>query len=269
MPDVFPVLARLGVQLRRGELHIVAAAPGVGKSVFAMTTALRGRVPTLYLAMDGSARSMTIRVVQAAQNVDRGTAVSELDTDGILAKQVLETVDWIRFDFPNRPDMEEIVHRAHAFGEIHGEFPHLIVVDNLMDVVEEQTAQAYSELEQDLTALARSSGAAVLGLHHVMGQYEGAQGPIPMSGLLYKPSKKTSLAMSFYPGAYDHELWVSVLKNRDGPKDPAGLNVRTKLWVDYSRMQAWGEEKQDEQGLRGDPHGSGVPVLGGGSRMAA
>jgi len=32
-------------------------------------------------------------------------------------------------------------------------------------------------------------------------------------------------------------LFVSVLKNRDGPADPSGVGVRAKLTVDYARME--------------------------------
>lgn len=220
-------------------MHLVASAPGVGKSVTSIVQALRMQVPTLYLAMDGDETTMCTRVIQAAQNVDQDTAEKALKENWTLAREALDTIDWVRFDFPTHPDIEEITHRTWAFAEIYGQFPHLIVVDNLMDVVDEQSSKAYTEAEKDLTALARSSKAAVLALAHVTGGYEGTKDTIPLSGLMFKPSKKASLVLSMNPGAFDGQVWVSVLKNRFGPGDPSGLNVRAMLEVDYSRMQAW------------------------------
>ena len=218
-------------------MHLVASAPGVGKSVMAINWAIRAAVPTLYLAMDGDEMSMCIRVVQSAQLIDRSAAEDAIKENGHLAREVLDTIDWVRFDFPTSPDMDEVVHRTWAFAEIYGEYPHLIVVDNLMDVVGEEDRAAYSAAEKDLTNLARASRAAVLVLAHVTGQYEGSKDTIPLSGLMFKPSKKPSLVLSLNPGAFDHQLWASVLKNRDGPADPSGLRVRAELRVDYARMQ--------------------------------
>lgn len=219
-------------------MHMLASAPGGGKSVVAITTALRTKVPTLYLVCDDNETRTLTRVIQAAQQVDKNSARDSLETHGLLAKEVLDTIDWVRFDFPSSPSMEEIRDRVWAFGEIYGEFPHLIVVDNLMDVVEDQSSASYSEAEQALAGLARAANAAVLVLAHVTGSYESGHDTIPMSGLMFKPSKKASLVLSMAMGAFDHQLFVSVLKNRDGPRDPAGIAVRAQLTVDYSRMQA-------------------------------
>lgn len=238
LPDVFPALAALEVQLWRGSMAMLASAPGGGKSVVAVTTALRAKVPALYLVCDDNETRTLTRVVQAAQQIDKTSAREALETGGLLAREVLDTIDWVRFDFPNSPDMEEIRDRVWAFGEIYGEFPHLIVVDNLMDVVEDQSSASYSEAEQALAGLARAANAAVLVLAHVTGVYESGHEVIPMAGLMFKPSKKASLVLSMAMGHDDSELYVSVLKNRDGPRDPAGIGVRAKLRVDYSRMQA-------------------------------
>jgi hypothetical protein len=162
-----------------------------------------------------------------------------MDIETPKAKRAFDIIDqYVRWDFPNSPDMEEIRDRVWAFAEIFGEYPHLIVVDNLMDVVYEQSSAAYSDAEQALTALARACGAAVLVLAHVTGMHEGSKDTIPLNGLMFKPSKKASLILSMNPGAFSEVLYVSVLKNRDGPADPSGLGVRVQLTVDYSRMMA-------------------------------
>lgn len=238
LPYTFPSLRAHGVALRRGHLHVVASAPGVGKSVSAINWTLWNEgVPALYLAMDGDATSMSMRVLQAYFQRTREEIQDGLDFGDPAIESAFDTIDWVRWDFPNSPSMEEIRDRVWAFAEIFGEFPHLIVVDNLMDVVVEQTAAAYAEAEMALAALARAANAAVLALAHLNGSYEGSNGVVPMSGLNFKPTKKSSLILSAYPGGFGGGLWMSVLKNRDGPADPSGIGVRAKLDADYSRMK--------------------------------
>ena len=226
-----------GVRLRRGHLHVVASAPGVGKSVLAINTVLYNhQVPTLYLAMDGDATSMSMRVLQAHLGWTREAVEEERAFGSPDIEKAMDTIDWVRWDFPNTPDMEEIRDRVWAFAEIFGEFPHLIVVDNLMDVVFEQSAAAYTDAESALTALARAANAAVLVLAHVNGMHEGGRDPIPLSGLMFKATKKASLILALHPTAWESHLRAAVLKNRDGPADPGGINVGATLKVDYERM---------------------------------
>lgn len=237
LPWMPPALAAKKAQLRRGHLHIFASAPGVGKSVVAINVTLWNQgVPTLYLAMDGDATSMSMRVLQAYSQSTRDEIEQELKFGSPDIDRAFDTIDWVRWDFPNTPDMEEIRDRVWAFAEIFGEFPHLIVVDNLMDVVYEQTAAAYTDAESALTALARAANAAVLVLAHVNGLHEGGRDVIPLSGVMFKATKKSSLIVSLHPGAFSGVLFASVLKNRDGPADPSGLAVRAQLTADYERM---------------------------------
>jgi hypothetical protein len=56
--------------------------------------------------------------------------------------------------------------------------------------------------------------------------------------VMFKATKKASLILTMNPGMFSEVVWVSVLKNRDGPADPSGLGVRAQLTVDYERMQA-------------------------------
>lgn len=239
LPYMAKPLVEKGVRLRRGHLHVIASAPGVGKSVLAINTVLYNQqVPTLYLAMDGDATSMSMRVLQAHLGWTREVVEEEKAFGSPDIEKAMDTIDWVRWDFPNTPDMEEIRDRVWAFAEIFGEFPHLIVVDNLMDVVYEQSAAAYTDAESALTALARAANSAVLVLAHVNGMHEGGRDVIPLNGIMFKATKKASLILSLHPGAFPSNLYVSVLKNRDGPADPGGIGVRATLTVNYATMSA-------------------------------
>lgn len=237
IPGMFPALRKLDVELHSGELHILAAAPGGFKTGLAMQLVLRSEVPCLYLLMDSNETSMTKRVLQAFNGWTKGEAEQAWDSG--LAQTSFDRIDWVRWDFPNSPDMLEIRDRVWAFAEIYGEFPKLIVVDNIMDVVEEQSSAAYSEAEQNLSALARAANCAVLALSHVNGMHEGSRDPIPLNGVMYKATKKASLVLTVTPVVFpSNTLRVAVVKNRHGQTDAAGIEVAAKLRVDYERMWA-------------------------------
>ncbi len=239
LPTVYRTLGDKQVQFRRGHLHVVASAPGVGKSVLAINLAINAGVPTLYLAMDGDETSMSIRVTQAWNGFTREEAEAELDITSQKARRTFDTIDeYVRWDFPGSPDMVEIRDRVWAFAELWGELPHLIVVDNMMDVAGEESFPAYSEAEQALCALARIANTAVVVLAHVNGQYEDGRTTIPLAGVNFKATKKSSLVLTVCRGAFSDTVFLSVVKCREAAADPSGLGVRVPVTVDYERMMA-------------------------------
>lgn len=205
----------------------------------AINLAIKAKVPTLYLAMDGDETSMSIRVVQAWNGYTREEAEAELDITSQKARRTFDIIDeYVRWDFPGSPDMVEIRDRVWAFAEIWGELPHLIVVDNMMDVAGEESFPAYSEAEQALCALARIANTAVVVLAHVNGMYEDGKTTIPLAGVNFKATKKSSLVLTLNRGAFSDTIFLSVVKCRDAAADPSGIGVRVPVAVNYERMMA-------------------------------
>ncbi len=240
LPDVYSGLALHQVQMRRGHLYLTAAAPGVGKSTFTLNEVLQMRVPTLYFSMDTDAHTTCVRVVQAVALATSQDAEREVASRGPRALQAMDAVTWVKFDFPSSPDTNELVERVFAYAEIEGQWPHLIVVDNLMDVAyEADDNTGLNRVMEDLSKLARKTGAAVKVLHHVTGEYEDGRVTIPLSGLRFKVGKKPAMVTTLNYGAADGQLWLSIVKNRFGPADPAGLRIRIPLRAQYEFMKVW------------------------------
>lgn len=219
-------------------MGLTVAAPGVGKSVYALAEAVEMRVPSLYLSMDTDAHTMSVRMVQKLCLVDGETAERWVREQNDLAVRALKATDWLRFAFPSGPDVEEIVHHVFAYAEAEGQFPHLIVVDNLSDV--EEGGDEYSAMRMvmaDMVKLASKTKAHVHVLHHASGAYEDRRTPIPASGINGKVGKKPSLVLTACRGSVDSDFYLSVVKNRFGPDDAEGIRVRARLHVDYSMMQ--------------------------------
>jgi hypothetical protein len=176
--------------------------------------------------------------VQIAKQVDQQTAEYWVEQGDKNAEYALSVMPWLRFAFPSSPDTAELAEHVFAFAETEGDWPHYIVVDNLSDVAFE--GDEFGEMRrnmEDLAALARKTKSAVHVLHHANGEYETGTETIPMRGINGKVSKKPTGILTMNNGATPGDLWLSVVKNRFGPADPAGFRFRAGLNVNYETMQ--------------------------------
>lgn len=242
LPNVWQAMAAVPVHLRRGQVHMLAAAPGVGKSTISLNYALRSWVPTLYLAPDGDARTTTIRAAASLT----GSIQADVETampmppamPAAWVTTVLDTVNHVRWAFPDSPDVEELEQRIFAYAEGEGQWPELVVVDNLADVAYD--SEDYKELSaviRECRTIARRTQAAFLLLHHVTGQYEDGRETIPLSGIKGKVSKQADVVLTATRTALGDALRIAVVKNRLGKADPSGIGVSFTLGCSLERMQ--------------------------------
>jgi len=238
LPDVWDSWAAQKIAFRRGQLHLVVAAPGVGKSVLTLSYALQSKVPTLYLSMDTDPFTTCIRAVAAMARVTIEQAEEGLERKFEFATEALaEANKTLRFSFPPSPSTADIFSHIYAYGEAEGEWPELIVIDNLSNVAFE--SDEFGEMRTmmaDFQTMASRTKAAVVVLHHSTGMYEDGTTVIPQSGVNGKVSKFPSMVLTLFRRG-ESDLLVSAVKNRFGPADPSGFRVQAQLRVDYARMQ--------------------------------
>jgi hypothetical protein len=231
LPTVFRSLAADGVHIRRGQVSLIAAAPGVGKSLFALAVVLTCASPGLYFSADTDAYTMYVRsgaMLTGWQTTEVETAVEYGNTATIDAH--LEALTHVRFDFSGRIDVDVLEEELKAYASTYGEWPHVIVVDNLSNLDLPDAAEGYLALEQAcdyLHEMARTTGAAVVALHHVIGAFDDGLTAVPMSGLRGKISKVPELILTLYRDASTGteglgRLFVCPVKNRTGRADPGG-----------------------------------------------
>lgn len=238
LPDVWSSFDAQKIHFRRGQLHLVVAAPGVGKSVLTMSYAIQSKVPTLYLSMDTDPFTTCVRVVSAVTLVELAQAEQGLQENLTFATEALKQAKDLRFAFPASPSTADLFSHVYAYGEAEGEWPELIVIDNLANVAFE--SDEFGEMRTmmaDFQTMAARTKAAVVVLHHSTGQYEDGQTIIPQSGVNGKVAKFPSMVLTMCRGGTGDQLFVSSVKNRFGPADPSGFKVRAQLSVDYPRMQ--------------------------------
>jgi hypothetical protein len=227
LPVVFHQLDRLGVKFRRGWLHLIGAAPGGGKSALATFMALRLQIPTLYFSPDNDKLTFGTAAVANALDISTNEAEERLEYGDREAFDLLDEFTghlWVSFQ--SGPSPQDIHLEMEAFATVYGAYPELVIVDNLMDVDGSAGGFDSERTTQDgildfLKRLGRETGAAVVVLCHVVGQYTNGNVPIPRDGLINKPDKRPQVVLTLYrPG--DGWLGVCVVKNRRNRQAPDG-----------------------------------------------
>lgn len=230
------------MHFRRGQLALVAAAPGGGKSALASTVLLKSGVDGLYFSADSDeaeqySRSVSILTGRPLTEVQE--AMERDDTEEF--DDELTALSRLRFDFNSSISLHDIENTVTAYAHLYGRYPTAIVVDNLRDVTSDEISEGY--LVQDnilayLKDLARHTRACVIVLAHVTGEYENGDSPIPLGGLRGKIGKIPQLVLTLYREENllgSEDMGVAIVKNRGGRASSAG-RYTVALDCDLSTM---------------------------------
>lgn len=223
LPQALPALAELGFVQRRGQLSLWVAGPGVGKSIIALNIALLSEVPTLYASADTDLNDQADRVTAFFGGKDDALGQVPLDC---------------RFEFDSSPTPHDLGEMAEAFGLLHGEHPHLIIVDTLGKVwtdVGDEVARNKESIDR-CQQLARDTGAHVMVLHHLTKGFDRGDTVPSLDGVMGGVTKIPEQVVGLWRQA-DNCLGVNVLKNRSGKADPTGQHVKSYMNVDYDAMR--------------------------------
>lgn len=227
----FPGLTRLGYGLAMGQVGMVAAGPGVGKSAWATQVALDLELPTLYVQSDTDRWTTTVRALAHATGHPQSYVETCLEGGygGHDIEAALYSMRHVSFTFDTWT-IADLHQDLAAYGVIHGQLPQLIVVDNVRNLARDGDSRLDSQEKvlDELHALAGTTGAHVLVLHHATGQYHDGSTPIPLTGVENKLTQLPSHVLSLYRN--DPYVHMCVLKNRTGKADPSGkLQVRARF----------------------------------------
>lgn len=238
---------RQEVFIRRGQLTLVAAGPGGGKTALVHTILHHGDGKggvnnVLFFSFDSGPdvlwkRSAALSTGYSQSDIDQMQARGEAASLEAAIKQHESHMQW---DFAGNPDEAHVLNELDAYAERYGAYPEVIVVDNLKDLQMAGVEDEFRALEEGsvwLKDLARDTGAAVIALHHVGGAFEDGGQPIPMSGVRGKVSKTPAVILTIHRnGEY---MNVSPVKNRNGKADASGRWF-IPIKADLGRMQFLG-----------------------------
>lgn len=249
LPPVFPSLDKVGAKLRRGQLSLIAGGPGTGKSAIASFIAVNSAygefgeigVPTLYFSADTDKRTLGNRIAAsvAHETVDNVESLIDKKHAGIMT--ILDdNTNHIWFNWNNGPNLDDIQDEVEAFAHATGEWPHLIVIDNLKNIWVDSSGDGGEHVRYDrvldfLHELAGQTNAHIMVLHHVTGFYEDGDKPIPLSGILGKVTKPFRLIVTLYRPS-EEQIGLSIVKNSTGKMDQTG-KLAVYLDIDLERQQ--------------------------------
>jgi replicative DNA helicase len=238
IPTVFERLKGMSAEFRYGQLHMIAAGPGTGKSVLALKLALDAGIETLYFSMDSDAGTQYSRAASMVTGEEH-SRVQDAVAQGRTAKydMALNKARHIRFVFDSNPSLDEVNEHILAYGYAMGNWPRLIIVDNISDLFTdaEETA-GLIEAAEWLKALAAKTGACIVALHHLTGEYDSGDIVAPLSALRGKISKKPVLILTLNRVPENPMvLNIAIVKNRGGIANARG-NYGCWLGMDLSRM---------------------------------
>lgn len=232
-----------GTFFRRGQLTMIVAGPGSGKTALFHAILHHGNGNGLTnSAMFFSADSGPDVIWQRAASLSTGYTGEEVNQ--MLATGNHESLDQavrtksshIKFDFTSSPSMEHILTEVGAYADIYGAYPEVIVMDNLKDLYVglEDEFRSLEEGCMFLKDLARQTNAAVITLHHAGGAFEDGTVAIPMSGARGKVSKTPAVMVTI--SRIGEEMRLATVKNRTGKADATGKSY-VPVRSDLGRMR--------------------------------
>jgi len=233
-----------GTRFLRGQLALVCAGPGVGKSALILSYALHAKVPTMYFSADSDSFTQLSRSLSILTGwpMDKST---KLVRSGDLGEAKDEFADIpIRFNYKASPSLDQIETSMRAYEEVYGDFPTLVVVDNVTNVRsggdnDDDPFAGLESLMDYLHDMARKTSACVIGLHHVTGPFNDADKAVPLSGVKGQLARVPEMVLTLHKipeGFGPDSLRVSTVKNRYGKSDPSGLDY-VSLDFDADHMQ--------------------------------
>lgn len=220
--------------LRQGQFTILAAAPSVGKSLFARNLVSNTIIPSMFLSADSDEYTVKTTVAASMTGMKIAQVEEYLADDGWDAyfNEELGKVNHVEWAYSPDINIDVIVDRLNAYNTTYGDYPKLLVIDNLGDMVTED-GEEYAELRvicRELRKIARYSAVHILALHHCKGEYEDGMKPITLKSLLGNLGRVPENVLGLNWATPDGKtVQMTVPKNRGGVRGATVL-----LPVDYT-----------------------------------
>ena len=247
LPDLFPSLQQEGIRFRRGQLTMIAGQPNAGKSLLALWMAVQMKVPTLYISADTDAYTTSIRAASMVTGQQTST-VEEAFQTGVgkdFYESELAILSHLQFDFAPSPTLDEVDLAIRTYGEAYGEYPHMIIVDNAMNVVSMHNDEwsGLREISKAMHHIARETGAAVILLHHTSENEGKPDLPPSRKAIQGKIAQLPEMVLTVALVSWSGEFRIAAVKNRFA-KHSANGSKFTTLWADASRMSLYSDRKE-------------------------
>lgn len=168
LPMPFTSWQSRGIRFRRSSVSMIAGLPASFKTMLTLNLIVGMKVPTLAFNTDSSLETVRARLLAIASGRPTEETEDWAFSQPQKAAELLAQYDFLKFDFKPNPELDDIWLETYAYAEVHGQWPHQIVVDIVSDVSHESGDEwaTLRELMRQSKVLARDTGAHVLLVHH-------------------------------------------------------------------------------------------------------
>lgn len=232
-----------------GQQIMTIAAPGVGKSTFAVNWAARSGARTLYASADTDERLMTRQLASLATGHHQDYVEARLMQSAqwrlLYGDAVRQSYPNLVFDFERTPSLDRVAARAVAMTEAWGETPELIVLDTASNLSRRsEDYAAWRELWVGVGDLARYFNSCVMVAHHVKeGAAAGGTQPPSLNDGKYGAHEFCEIVLGLHRSG-GAEVTVSVLKNRGGKSQ---VRIPLAARYEFAALDELPREELDQQ----------------------
>ena len=177
---------------------MLAAPPKSGKTLLALYWTARMGLPTLYFSADTDPMTMATRAAAMRFGVTQDVArelVAKADPETVAGLKDLDNIRWV---FETDPTYQDLELETAAYFEVYGDWPEVIVVDNLMNLVgmSENEWGSMRDSTKALHRLTRITGASVFVCHHMSEGSGDVRMPSPRKMIQGKVSQVPEMILS-------------------------------------------------------------------------
>lgn len=218
----FPVFDMENVRFRYGATSMIAGKPGAFKSTLALNLLVRW-VGSGHSAVYFSVDSDEFTVARRLAGIMTGAEAQKVDTDFLAGRHAdympsLKQFGNVRFEYRSM-EMDDIADRLAAYEAVHGSYPGIVFIDNLIDFSESSDDWSRMiDMLREFDALARETRSHICVLHHASEGYGNACDPVPRAAIQGKVSQIPRLILTV--AASGSALAVCCVKNTNGPQYP-------------------------------------------------
>ena len=252
LPDLFPSFKQVGIRFRRAQVTMIAGQPNSGKSLLALFYAIKANRPTLYVSADTDAYTTTLRAaaVVTGNTIDTIEDSFKQENGMQVFQNALMSLTNLEFSFDPSPTLDDIQLMIQAYGEKYGQYPELIIIDNLMNVaaLHDNEWTGMRDIMKACHHIARETDSAIFILHHTSEAEGEPTRPPSRRAIQGKVSQLPEMILTVAMEPEYSEFRIACVKNRFAKHSAMG-DKWVSLKVDAARMTLKDEDLM-QQALR-------------------
>jgi hypothetical protein len=223
------------VKIRTGQLLVISGHAGSGKTTLCANWAWRASQPRLYLAQEDPFTTIQLLVALATSQPKDNIRPKDKDhwADRLRALRNQPELDFVT----EAQTIEKLESRLIALNEWLMESPPLVFIDSLFDLKVEGTNymdNAYwATVLPALKQLAHTYDVCFVCQHHANkrdGNKSPGTEPLTLGSLLFGGEKEAAHVWGVYHSENNRQMYVQILKQRNGKADPSGRLYVTLDW---------------------------------------